>query len=87
MHNLLKNPIYAGAYAYGRSVTETVLENGEPRVRVRHRQREEWMVLLKDHHEAYIDWARFERIQEMLTKNSQARRAVAPGAARSPGSG
>lgn len=83
LHDLLTNPIYAGAYAYGRSATETVFEDGEPRVRVvRHRQREEWMVLLKDHHEAYIDWGQFERIQEMLTKNSPAHRAAAPGAAK-----
>ena len=82
LHNLLTNPIYAGVYAYGRRTTETVFDDGEARVRIRRRQREEWMVLLKNHHEAYIDWGQFERIQEMLTRNAQAHHLTAPGAAK-----
>lgn len=82
VYQILRNPVYAGAYAYGRSALETVLIDGEPRRRVRPRDRDAWMVLLRDHHEGYIDWDCFERIQAMLAKNSQARVATAPGAAK-----
>ena len=58
----LTNPIYAGAYAYGRSTSKTTIENGRKRVRrglpV---ERSEWDVLIRDHHEGYIGWEAFER--------------------------
>lgn len=38
--------------------------------------------MLPDHHEADIAWERFERIQEMLAKNSQRRTPIDPGAAK-----
>ena len=31
---------------------------------------EEWEVLLKDHHEGYIDWAEFERNQHRIATNA-----------------
>ena len=31
---------------------------------------EEWEVLLKDHHDGYIDWAEFERNQKQLAANA-----------------
>ena len=82
IYQVLTNPVYAGAYAYGRSAVQTVLVDGEPRQRTMRRERDAWAVLIRDHHEAYIDWDRFERIQAMLSKNSQIRRATAPGAAK-----
>ncbi len=82
LHHLLTNPVYAGAYVYGRTAVETVFKDGVLRQRVRARPRDQWMVLLRDHHEAYINWETFERIQQMLSKNSQARRGTAPGAAK-----
>ena len=68
---ILTNPIYAGAYAYGRSRQETVLDNGRKRVRRRiaRRDPQEWTVLLRDHHDGYITWDRFERNQELLSEN------------------
>jgi len=82
LYQVLTNPVYAGAYAYGRSGVCTIFVDGKPRQRVRRRERDAWMVLIPDHHEAYIEWERFERIQAMLSKNSQTRRATAPGAAK-----
>ena len=45
--SVLKNPVYAGAYAYGRSKTMVRLEAGQKRIRrqVQHR-REDWAVLI-----------------------------------------
>ena len=55
--SVLKNPIYAGAYAYGRSKTTTRLEAGQKRVlRQKQHRREDWTVLIMNHHERYIDW-------------------------------
>jgi excisionase family DNA binding protein len=72
--SILKNPVYAGAYAYGRSKSVVSLEEGQKRVRqIRRRRREDWQVLLFDHHEGYIDWDTYERNQEMIANNANAR--------------
>jgi len=55
--SVMKNPVYAGAYAYGRSKTVMRLDAGEKRVRRPvQRRREDWAVLILDHHDGYIDW-------------------------------
>ena len=52
VHRVLTNPIYAGAYAYGRPKTVKRLEGKEKRVlRQVRRRREEWTVLILDHDE------------------------------------
>src|SRR5687767_5430959 len=43
-HQVLTNPIYAGAYAYGRKQVRAFLDDGELRKRVCRRPRQEWMV-------------------------------------------
>ena len=53
VHNILTNPIYAGAYAFGRTTSKVSVEQGRKRVRRGvHRPMAEWDVLIKDHHEA-----------------------------------
>ena len=50
--NLLTNPVYAGAYAFGRTGSRMIIENGRKRiVRGRRKDRSDWEVLLVDHHE------------------------------------
>ncbi len=69
--SVLQNPFYAGAYAYGKSRVQTTLVEGLPRKTYgRSRPMEEWAVLVRDHHEAYIDWKQFERNRERLSRNS-----------------
>jgi excisionase family DNA binding protein len=68
---VLKNPFYAGAYAYGKGEKRTEIVDGRARTSYRHpKPLEEWEVLLKDHHEGYIDWAEFERNQKQLAVNA-----------------
>ena len=63
IHHILINPIFAGAYAYGRSISKTRIENGRKRVtRGLRVERPEWDVLIRDHHEGYIGWDAFEGI-------------------------
>jgi excisionase family DNA binding protein len=72
--SVLKNPFYAGAYIYGKSEHRTAIVNGRAQKTYGHgRPFEEWEVVLKDHHEGYIDWAEFERNQKLLAANAYGR--------------
>jgi excisionase family DNA binding protein len=69
--SVLKNPFYAGVYAYGKGEKRTEIVDGRARKSYGHRKPlEEWEVLLKDHHDGYIDWAEFERNQKQLAVNA-----------------
>ncbi|WP_233214176.1 recombinase family protein [Pollutimonas nitritireducens] len=69
--SVLKNPFYAGAYAYGKSGKQMTIVDGRARKSYKHpKPFDEWDVLLRDHHEAYIDWTGFERNQKQLVANA-----------------
>ena len=71
---LLKNPFHAGAYAYGKSEKRVALVDGRARKTYGHEKPlETWEVLIKEHHEGYIDWAEFERNQATLAANCYGR--------------
>ena len=68
---ILTNPMYAGAYVFGKTEARTRIVEGRARKTVGHRKpRSGWMVLLRDHHPAYISWAQYERHQAILAANS-----------------
>ena len=46
IHDILTNPVFAGAYAYGRKRTERRVEGGVVRERQRRAPREEWHVCI-----------------------------------------
>jgi DNA invertase Pin-like site-specific DNA recombinase len=74
IHHILSNPVYAGAYAYGKTRREVTLDaSGRRRKRMRHLPQSEWQVLIKEHHEGFIDWPTYEANQP-----SPARRQHAP---------
>jgi excisionase family DNA binding protein len=69
--SVLKNPFYAGAYAYGKSEKRTALVDGHVRTTYKHRKPfERWAVIIKDHHAGYIEWSEFERNQKILAANA-----------------
>jgi DNA invertase Pin-like site-specific DNA recombinase len=69
--SVLKNPFYAGAYAYGKSERRTSIKDGRAHKSYGHgKPLEEWEVLLKGHHAGYIDWAEFQRNQKQLAANA-----------------
>ena len=82
--NILTNPVYAGAYAFGRTTSKAIVEDGRKRVRRGlRRPMTEWDVLLKDQHEGYITWDEFERNQRVIADNATGKgSALARGAAR-----
>ncbi|MBW2027302.1 MAG: recombinase family protein [Deltaproteobacteria bacterium] len=78
--HILTNPIYAGAYAFGRTYTETRIENGQKRkVRGYRRKRQDWPVLIKDHHEAYIKWEEYLHNQHVIAENANMKGAMVRG--------
>ena len=79
---ILRNPIYAGAYAYGRTGVELEYQGGSPRKRIKRKPMDEWLSLIYDHHDGYIEREDFERIQEMISKNSKQWSEPGSGAAR-----
>jgi DNA invertase Pin-like site-specific DNA recombinase len=83
IHHVLTNPVYAGAYAYGKTRQETVLDAaGGRKKRLRHLPRSEWQVLIPDHHPGFIDWQSFEANQERIAKNTRPGPHKASGAVR-----
>jgi hypothetical protein len=84
VHNILTNPIYAGAYAFGRTTSRISVVDGRKRIRRGvHRPMDEWDVLIKDHHAGYITWDEFERNLKAIANNATGMSsALARGAAR-----
>jgi DNA invertase Pin-like site-specific DNA recombinase len=81
VQNMLRNPIYAGVYAYGRSGLDPRRRRpGRPRTgRVRQR-REDWLVYLPGRLPAYISVEQYERNLERMDANRA--RAQSMGAVR-----
>jgi DNA invertase Pin-like site-specific DNA recombinase/transposase-like protein len=74
IHQVLTSPVYAGAYVYGKSRHERFVDtDGKFRTRVRRLPRSEWGVLLREHHEGFIDWNTFEANQMRLGSNTRPR--------------
>jgi DNA invertase Pin-like site-specific DNA recombinase len=73
LRNILKNPSYAGAYAYGRShIDPRKKQPGKPHTGQVVSAPEDWLVLIQDHHPAYISWQQYQDHLAQL-KSNQAR--------------
>ena len=71
VHRLLTNPVYAGAYVFGRTGSRARLDGG--RKVITHgvaRPREEWGVLIRDRHDGYISWEEYDRNQKIIAGNA-----------------
>jgi DNA invertase Pin-like site-specific DNA recombinase len=70
VHNVLTHPAYAGAYTFGRSRQEKYIgDDGVLRVRRRVLPQDQWEVLLKDHHQGFIDWDTYQANQARIGSN------------------
>src|SRR5215472_10070812 len=68
---ILQNPMYAGAYAFGRTEARTKVVAGRPRQTAGHQKpQEQWTVLIRDHHPGYISWEQFELNEKALAENA-----------------
>jgi DNA invertase Pin-like site-specific DNA recombinase/predicted DNA-binding transcriptional regulator AlpA len=83
IHQVLSNPVYAGAYAYGKSRHERYVDaNGGLRKRVRQLPRAQWAVLIREHHEGFIDWETYEANLARIARNTRPRPHGSGGAVR-----
>jgi DNA invertase Pin-like site-specific DNA recombinase len=83
IHAVLTNPFYAGAYAFGRTGDRTRVVEGKARkTRGHEKPREQWTVLIRDHHPGYVSWDTYERIQVTLAENAHMKQRMAPKAGR-----
>ena len=73
---ILHNPVYAGAFAYGRCRVVRHVNGSARRIWL---PREQWRVLIKDTHEGYISWEEYEKNQKQLKSWSQAKSGLHKG--------
>ena len=72
IHQVLHNPVYAGAYSYGKTRHERYVDaNGRMRKRIRKLPRSEWAVLIHSHHPGYIDWETYEANTVRIGSNTR----------------
>lgn len=71
--DILHNPIYTGAYVYGRRETRRSLDGNAVRTRVTSLPEEQWRVCLRDHHSAYISWEEYMENRKKLQANRTTR--------------
>jgi DNA invertase Pin-like site-specific DNA recombinase len=80
---ILHNPLYAGAYAFGGRAQRTHIVDGRARkVSGFAKPRDEWNVLLRDNHPGYIGWQEFDDNQKLLLENAHMKKNCARKSAR-----
>ena len=81
--HILTNPIYAGAYVFGRTGSRVSVESGRKKVvRGFKKERKDWEVLIPNHHEGYLSWADYERNQGLIADNANGKNPMSRGALR-----
>ena len=66
VYRILTNPIYGGAYAYGKTDARSITKAENTRKRDRRKPRDQWLALIPNAHDGYVDWDEFERIQRAI---------------------
>jgi excisionase family DNA binding protein len=81
--HILTNPIYAGAYAFGRTGSRVSIEAGRKKVvRGFKKERKDWEVLIPNHHKGYLSWADYERNLCLIADNANGKNPMSRGALR-----
>ena len=85
INQILKNPAYAGALAYGKTEMKTTVAEGRARKSgSRYRKDpQKWKVLIIDNHEGYISWDTYLKNRETMKANASQREPAGKGAAKS----
>jgi DNA invertase Pin-like site-specific DNA recombinase len=83
VHDFITNPTYGGAFVFGRTKTvKRVDESGRIVTRVCELPRDEWEILLPDHHPGYVSWETYLSNQDKLTANARPPKGDRGGAVR-----
>jgi Recombinase len=75
IHQMLRNPQYAGAFVYGRTQTTTTVTDERTRTTRRRKSPDAWTVFLPDHHDGYVTWDEYRHTQRVLEANVSRRDA------------
>jgi len=87
IRQILKNPCYAGALAYGRTEAKITINDGRARKSNsrNYKPQEKWKILLRENHDGYITWQDYEENLSMLNSNAASRQPRASGVAKKGG--
>jgi len=69
IHRMIENPVYGGAYAYGKTASLSAYSANGMGVKTRRKARGEWLALMPDTHEGYVSWEKAEAIRTMVSSN------------------
>ena len=69
IHRMIENPIYGGAYAYGKTAVAAGYDGTGARVKLRRKARSEWLALMPNTHDGYVSWEKAEAIRKMVSSN------------------
>lgn len=80
---MLRHPVYAGAYVFGRTNTRTKVVDGRALKTVGHRKSlDDWSVLIRDNHPGFISWSQFEENQQIIENNAHMKKRTSRKSAR-----
>jgi DNA invertase Pin-like site-specific DNA recombinase len=82
IYRIIANPVYAGAYAYGKTGGAAHCDGAFARPGRVRKPRAEWLTLRPGSHEGYVGWERAEAIRRMVSDNTPTSRhhgAAKPG--------
>lgn len=69
IHRMIENPVYGGAYAYGKSGAAPGYDGAAMQPRIRRKAREAWLALIPGAHEGYVSWEQSEDLRKMVSGN------------------
>ena len=84
VRQVLTNPCYGGAFAFGRTGTKMSVVEGRAHKSPsrRYKSIEQWDVLILDHHSGYIGWDQYLKNRELMAENLAQRDGEGRGAAK-----
>jgi DNA invertase Pin-like site-specific DNA recombinase len=69
IHRMIENPIYGGAYAYGKTAVAAGYNAAGVSVKIHRKARSDWLALMPNAHEGYVSWEKAETIRKMVSSN------------------
>jgi hypothetical protein len=70
IHRMIENPVYGGAYAYGKTAVAAGYGANGNGVKIRRKARSDWLALMPNAHEGYVSWEKAEAIRTMVSSNA-----------------
>ena len=69
IHRMVENPIYGGAYAYGKTAAVAGYDGARVKTKIHRKARSDWLALMPNTHDGYISWEKAEAIRNMVSSN------------------